>query len=604
MSPARGKADWCVVEGFFLKNSQSNGGPTFPGGPANMDGIRVMSHGSIFREIHVLGFPRDGIILYASYPPTFTPQVNGNNTQFRDLVLSNNGRNGITLIGDDSNVCLGINIDASGNWDTGIYDHSFLGCTWVGCHTSANRRLNYDCDRISSPTFSSFFGCYAEQDAPSIFKGNIAVVGGDLAYIHNDSSFWGFAPASAGPSSLSVRNRYSSVRGYPGQGAGYGIFIAQNDYYQPNNGYYYKALSSGRTYGTYHPGGELPPVWPTVVGQTVSEYEGLVWRCEGTYTQPVEVFHTIGGGTSEGWSLGWQKPSGATPPYWMAKKSAYTGVTERWLVGLAGGVQTFGYWLTGYESGPAPGQIMLSDVWHGSYGDERRIAQVVQDTPFTGRAGYFNWYRPGDLILNGAQSGSPYQRSGGPGWTVKIACGRAALATTWSANTHYAIGTLIKPTVANGYVYRLAGYESGAPDNSFSRISGASEPSWGTSVGYNTVDNHLTWSCLLDLDVPANQWALEPLQSSGIVSVNCTAGGTITLNDYQMNNDRIKLTGSPVASFIVVAQFGVNGWTRVFWNNTGYPATIKASVGDTGVVVPGSKAYQIISDGTNAIRIE
>lgn len=71
----------------------------------------------------------------------------------------------------------------------------------------------------------------------------------------------------------------------------------------------------------------------------------------------------------------------------------------------------------------------------------------------------------------------------GEGITVTAA---NAWATTWAATTAYAVGFIVRPTVANGFVYAVsvAGTSSGA------------QPTWPTTVGQTVVDGGVTWTCM------------------------------------------------------------------------------------------------------------
>jgi hypothetical protein len=510
MNPDRGRADWAVLRQFRLSARPSQGplATTLHQAP-QMDGIRVMAHGPWIEKLFIESFRRNGITVIASYPPTFSPQINANNTQIRDCVISDNGQDGLYIAGDDANIMLIMNVDASGNGRDGINDRSFLGCTFVACHTSANQHRNYNCDRASSPTFSAYFGCYAEGDAPSVFKGNVTVVGGDVAFIHSDSHFYGMVPASSGPSWIGASNGISNVRAYPGQGAGYGITIDSDELHTPGNGYYYRAVSAGRTYGTYRSPPESAPTWPTEIGETVSEFGGLVWRCEGPYSKPARTFNNLGGVTpSVIQDYGYSKPDDTGIPFFRTERTSLYPVDGRLLTHLTSGVSFHSYFQTTYENGPFPGAILFPDVWVGSYYyGERRIGVSYTGTPFNSNTSSCAFYKPGDFILNAT---GPHERQGGIGWAVKASCGCGSAATDWSPGAHYHIGQTVKPSATNGRVYRLTSFKGG-PSYPLSNVSGTMEPSWSLIVGQTTSDNHLEWETLYDLDDPANAWAIEPL---------------------------------------------------------------------------------------------
>lgn len=527
MSPARGRADWGVLRAFRLRSSPSQGplASRWYQQP-QLDGVRVMAHGPWLERLQVYGFRRNGVTVVASYPPTFTPQINANNTQIRDCILSDNGQDGLYIAGDDSNIMLIMNVDASGNGRDGINDRSFLGCTFVGCHTSANWHRNYNCDRADSPTYSAYVGCYAEGDAPSVFKGNVTVVGGDIS-VHSDSAFYGFLPASMGPSRIGVHNAFSTVRRYPGQGAGYGLKIDQNELHTPGNGYQYRAISAGRTYGTYRTPKENAPAWPTSTGQTVAEFDGLVWRCEGAYTAPPITHNALGGiGPSIVQDYGYLKPDRTSIPFFRTEVTSLTPVQGRLLTHLTSGVSFHTHFQSTYENGPVPGALMLPNAWVGSYYyGERRIGVAYTGTPFDSTIGSYNFYRPGDLLLNA--SGLD-KRQGATGWTVRASCGRRSAATDWSPGKHYHIGKTVRPTTPNGRVYLLVAYKGG-PSYPLHKLSGAQEPLWNPTLGQLTTDNHLEWRTLYDLDDPANAWAIEPIPQRAEAQADSAAIGAAGL---------------------------------------------------------------------------
>jgi hypothetical protein len=81
----------------------------------------------------------------------------------------------------DANVGRGIGVDCTTNAGWGIYDSTFLGNTWVGCHTANNGLGSYKTDDPNAR--SVFLGCYEEggQRAsiipPSIHVGGLSEPG-------------------------------------------------------------------------------------------------------------------------------------------------------------------------------------------------------------------------------------------------------------------------------------------------------------------------------------------------------------------------------------------------------------------------------------------
>lgn len=87
-----------------------------------------------------------------------------------------NDGHGFYADGADSNAVSIVNLDCSHNSGWGIYDSSFLGNTYIACHTSTNALGPYKADGSVSTTF---IGCYSENDqAPSDIGPTHIVIGG------------------------------------------------------------------------------------------------------------------------------------------------------------------------------------------------------------------------------------------------------------------------------------------------------------------------------------------------------------------------------------------------------------------------------------------
>ena len=92
-----------------------------------------------------------------------------------------NARHGVYVQGGDSNDITGIGVNCVGNDGCGIWDSSYLGCVWIGCHTSSNTGASYKSDTGRSV----FVGCYEEdgQGNASIITPSIHVGGqSDVGY--------------------------------------------------------------------------------------------------------------------------------------------------------------------------------------------------------------------------------------------------------------------------------------------------------------------------------------------------------------------------------------------------------------------------------------
>ena len=90
---------------------------------------------------------------------------NSNVWYMERVYVVNNEGHGVYLQAGDSNAGTGISINAIGNGGWGIYDNSFLGNTWIGCHTATN---TLGCYKAEDPNARSIFiGCYQEGDQPN-----------------------------------------------------------------------------------------------------------------------------------------------------------------------------------------------------------------------------------------------------------------------------------------------------------------------------------------------------------------------------------------------------------------------------------------------------
>lgn len=91
------------------------------------------------------------------------------------------------------------------------------------------------------------------------------------------------------------------------------------------------------------------------------------------------------------------------------------------------------------------------------------------------------------------------------------ACYRSKISTeanVWSASENFNLwGPLNiwdRPTIDNGYIYKVSSYTTG--------ITGASEPTWPTTVGATVLDDGVTWRCIAQTanSLPAGDTALTP----------------------------------------------------------------------------------------------
>ena len=162
-------ADGSLLSGFSVSNKGGAGGTLGSG--------VVMNARAELRNVLVSGFRVDGIQILAN--TGVAPYNNANNWHIENCVTMVNGRHGLFVQGADVNAGTCIGLDSRSNAGVGIYDPSFLGNTYLGCHTAANVTNGYKADNTNGRNL--FVGCYTEGGETSSIVSPSMVVGGILA---------------------------------------------------------------------------------------------------------------------------------------------------------------------------------------------------------------------------------------------------------------------------------------------------------------------------------------------------------------------------------------------------------------------------------------
>lgn len=143
-------------------------------------GIQMSGHCEI-RHCSVINFGSHGIYIDGAIG-------DGTNANYWRIENTSSGSNkgcGLYITGSDSNAGTAISLDVSTNLLEGIYDNSFLGNTFIGCHADSNGFLGgiatyapYRCGDTNAR--SMFLGCYVEggQLIPLLSPSNSAWIGG------------------------------------------------------------------------------------------------------------------------------------------------------------------------------------------------------------------------------------------------------------------------------------------------------------------------------------------------------------------------------------------------------------------------------------------
>lgn len=123
--PNQNGADGSIIEGVYIEG----GGGTL----GSAHGIDMQARIKL-RDVTVAGFSGNGVNIVADV----AARKNANCWIMDSCAVLGNGMHGIYSQGGDANAGYAIGIDASNNGGWGIWDASFLGNTYIGCHTDGN----------------------------------------------------------------------------------------------------------------------------------------------------------------------------------------------------------------------------------------------------------------------------------------------------------------------------------------------------------------------------------------------------------------------------------------------------------------------------------
>jgi hypothetical protein len=142
------------------------------GGQTTKHGI-VIDIGASVEHCTIRGFGGNGVDITAD----ITGGTNANVFYLNRLAIYSNVGHGVYCQGGDANAGIGIAINSYSNGGWGIRDDSFLGNSWVGCHTAGNTGGPYYLVGVNSR--SILIGCYSESDQTGSYIGpNAQTFGG------------------------------------------------------------------------------------------------------------------------------------------------------------------------------------------------------------------------------------------------------------------------------------------------------------------------------------------------------------------------------------------------------------------------------------------
>lgn len=185
-SPLGTDAGGTTIENLVIRTTRNS-----PAAEGGYHGIHADTRFTV-RNCVITYFGDCGINIVATAGGS--PNGNANNWRIDNVRCAENGFDGLFVDGADVNAGVAVRLDCSANLRYGIFDSSFLGNTYVGCHTASNVNAAYKTDNANARNV--FIGCYSESGqpaselvAPTLVLGGIHAAGfsvGTTAYMVND----------------------------------------------------------------------------------------------------------------------------------------------------------------------------------------------------------------------------------------------------------------------------------------------------------------------------------------------------------------------------------------------------------------------------------
>lgn len=170
------------------------------------DGIWLRARARL-RDVVIDSMGRYGVRIEATAGGS--PNGNANNWSIENCRIMSCGSHGLFVDGADVNAGVAVRLDSSSNTGWGIFDSSFLGNTYVGCHTAANTAGSYKTDNANARNM--FVGCYAEGGQPAAnLVPPTSVIGGAWGTTITGSPYM-LMDGILGPTSVYQNNNFGSA---------------------------------------------------------------------------------------------------------------------------------------------------------------------------------------------------------------------------------------------------------------------------------------------------------------------------------------------------------------------------------------------------------
>jgi hypothetical protein len=439
---------------------------------------------------------------------------------------------GVSADGSDSNAGKGKMISIynagsgiPGTGGFGIYDHSFLGCTWDTCNAQGCTGKGFIVDLPSA--FSTVIGQYIEIDTPGpLFNHPAVVLGGDCFGAGGINTA---STASIFQSQLNMRRIFDKddtgsyqtyVELIGGSNTTYGMYSTDDPNYGMN--FAYNKLGGSATgfwSYTWGPFGYLAG-WSQSGSKAYLSSPaygpGLMWIHKGFmsggasyYNGNVDTTNAYYRGLSK-WSM-----------YDTNVKSGAVGIGDRYDVEAP--AAAVGTW-TGY--------IALTSGYRGQ--------------PWGANTAYYNTQTlPGvpAVTVEPTANGTPIPTAGSFVYQCSVtgttsSTQPATVTTRWTATTVKALNNLVIPTHAHWVGYYFKATSIGSVPNQ----TGASEPTWPTTIGNTVVDGNITWTNM------GTAWGQQSGESTVDGTVTWNWLGTVPTYAYQGFIDDPNTAITPQAS--------------------------------------------------------
>lgn len=182
--------DGIVVNHYNTLAEDTEAVPTTSAAGTVIDGLRIIggggatAHGvwlrarALVKNVYVEGFSGNGVHIPVTAGAGGINEGNANNFRLEGGSCVSNTGHGVFVDGADANAGWVAAWDCTSNGGWGFFDSSFLGNTYVACHTDANTLGGYKSDNINARNL--FLNCYSEGGQPTNSVVNPSMVIGGL----------------------------------------------------------------------------------------------------------------------------------------------------------------------------------------------------------------------------------------------------------------------------------------------------------------------------------------------------------------------------------------------------------------------------------------